>query len=340
VECASYKKIGELATAIALSKPSDPADAKSHIRRKSFHALADSLDAAGDYESSFQRGIFQDSNLTKTLCLELQSGCRNGILLARLERHLRHHAHLIQPKAAADAIRRGLWEKVIELLAKDTSAAKAITDQPKLHLDVLLGAVEVGDMSKLQMLLRTYGRPSKPLLAARLARAEHIWPPNILHDSHKLTELKHWAAGVGWESIEAKIALDDARSLSSRTLRNQTRRLVPKEVDAVLMASDESLRAAQYAGTLRRAIGSLILQSLWTHSESEAKAVLRSAVALAREEVGLETTLLNAVAWAWQRLFDNPKEAFQDVAWASPPSKKSLLEQGEYWKKHTPFERR
>ena len=115
---------------------------------------------------------------------------------------------------------------------------------------------------------------------------------------------------------------------------------MPKEVDAVLMASDESLRAAQYAGTLRRAIGSLILQSLWTHSESEAKAVLRSAVALAREEVGLETTLLNAVAWAWQRLFDNPKEAFQDVAWASPPSKKSLLEQGEYWKKHTPFERR
>ena len=340
VECASYKKIGELATAIALSKPSNPADAISHIRRKSFHALADSLDAAGDYESSFQRRTFHDSDRTKNLCIELQSRCRNGILLARLERHLRHHAQLIQPRADADAIRRRLWEKVIELLAKDTSAAKAITDQPELHLDVLLGAVEVGDMSKLQMLLRTYGRPSKPLLAARLARAEHIWPPNILHDSHKLTELKRWAAGVGWESIEAKIALDDARSLSSRTLRNQTRRLLPKQVDAVLMASDESLRAAQYAGTLRRAIGSLILQSLWTHSESEAKAVLRSAVALAREDVGLETRLLNAVAWAWQRLFDNPKEAFQDVAWASPPSKKSLLEQGVYWKTFTPFERR
>jgi len=112
------------------------------------------------------------------------------------------------------------------------------------------------------------------------------------------------------------------------------------QVEAVLMASDESLRAAQYAGTLRRAIGSLILQSLWTHSESEAKAVLRSAVALVHEEVGLENAIYNAVAWAWQRLFDNPKEAFQDVSWVTPPSKKSLLDQAKYWKDFTPFERR
>lgn len=340
VECESHEEIGELTRTISHIAPSDPADAISHITRRDFHALADSLDAAGDYESSFQRQVFHDVARTRNLCIELQRECKSGILLARLERHLRHHAHLIQPKADAVTIRRSLWEKTIEVLAEDKSAAKAITDQPQVHLDLLLGAIEVGDKSKLKTLLRKYGRPSKRLLAARLERAEYIWPSSSSHDRRQLAELRRWAAGVGWESIEAKIALDEARFVSFQTLQDQTRRLKPKEVEAVLLASDASLRAAQYAGTLRRAIGSLILQSLWTLSEPEAKAVLRSAVALVHEEVGLETTLLNAVAWAWQRLFDNRKEAFQDVAWVSPPSDQSLLDQGRYWKDFTPFERR
>ena len=340
IECDDYRRIGELTNAISYSLPPDPADATSHIRSGNFDVLADSLDAAGDYEFSFQRKIFHNSILTRDLCVELESHCKNGVLLARLERHLRHHAHLIQPKADFVAIRRRLWEKVVELLARDKSAAKALTDRPHLHLDFLLGAVEVGDKSKLKALIRTYGRPSDRLLAARLTRAEHIWAPDNLRNRRALTELRRWAASVGWESIEAKISLDEARSLSLETLKSRTRRLTPKEIDAVLMASDESLRAAQYAGTLRRAIGSLILQSLWTHSEFEAKAVLRSAVALVHEEVGLENAIYNAVAWAWQRLFDNPKDAFQDVSWVAPPSKKSLLDQATFWKDFTPFERR
>jgi hypothetical protein len=336
IECSSHAESAQLAEALSLESLPNLADARSRISAGDYKALADVLDSAGDYESRFQRSLFRNHSFTRGLCTALLS-CDDAMLLARLERHLRHHAQLIQPRSISVRIRKALWLRVVALIGADPAAARTIQDNPRLHLDFLLGGFEVGEVPELNRFARPFVTPSDPLFASRLARADQIWTPRD-RDPRRFGDLKMWAAEVGWEAMEAKATFDQARAQAESAITTSPSNLSARAVDEVISIAGTSLRAAQYAGTLRRVVGSLIIQSLWLHFDNaEAKAVLRSAVALAQRNLTLEKTLTDALAWAWQRLFENPGEAFEDVAWTAPPSPKAMMDQETFWKNVTPF---
>jgi hypothetical protein len=332
LEVPDHDHTAVLTEALAKAQLPDPLESINAIKTKNYSQLADNLDLSGDFESDLQRRVFRDTSVAQQVCTDILASPPPPLVLARIERHLRHHLYFVKPANQAGNLRLRLWTRVADMVESDPFTAKAVCDDPQLHLDLLIGALEVNQPVHFVRLRKKLGDPSEPLLRERLARSEQVWH-NSPHPQGTATysELRRWAASVGWESIESKLALDEARAQATEILANHTSKLTAKHIDRVVQACTVSLRAAQYAGTPRRALGSLILRSLWIPSDVEAKIILRGAVVLAQDSATLDTTLVAAVAWAWQRLFSSRNEAFAEVAWTSPPPDTEIAQQELYW---------
>jgi hypothetical protein len=224
---------------------------------------------------------------------------------------------------------------VAHMVSSDKKLQRRLSEHPRLQFDFLVGGLEVDERDLFLKLRDLLPILSDSLMLERLKRVEQVWSTSFAQGFDDLADLRQWAACVGWESIESKVALDEARAQAAHVLRNNDR-ITARNIDAVVSTSATSFRAAQYAGTLRRAIGSLIIQSLWLPNPAEAKAVLRSAIALTQEDGALEPTLVSALAWAWTRLFNSSSEAFEEVVWHNPPSPDERHHQQIYWRPFAP----
>lgn len=253
--------------------------------RHSLTEVADFLDYAGDYESTLQTdwlASLGNQVQEQTLSRQVEQGVslvfeevkaaidRRAVaweVLARIERHLRHHVWMYTFDTSLRAERRrSLWEALYRWIQNEsTSWWNSIP--PRIQFEFMVGAAEIHP----KIVVDT-GRWSiaDRLLNERASLGSGIWlentsPDNVLIENHEKLALQ--LLDVGWESMAAKVFSDRAFWMAELSKTN-----------SLFSAGDvqnEGLRTstvASAAGCTRRKVKGDVLAAIWSFDPREARA--------------------------------------------------------------------
>lgn len=229
------------------------------------HQIAEFLDQSGDFESKLQLDFFRGSPLNEqsteirdpdpsTLSTNIDKLYRrlvrdksDPIACARIERHLRHHIYLYSGNNRVK-MRQNLWSATFKKI--DTNKI-----EDRLLFDLLCGTVEV---RKRIPKFTTLANRLSPSMRNRLKLAHQVWGDGPSH-----TDLPKQLYDAGWESMAAKIILDEASKEAevANTLvwRNDWRSIVRAAADAE--------KAARCCGSYRRQFKASIISAFWHNDE-------------------------------------------------------------------------
>lgn len=261
-------------------------------------AVADYLDSCGDYESALQTAWFLDhwQRLAELLLHSSDLRRVDWVVVARLERHLRHFLWVYySPLQRRDEFRQGIW-KAIANWAPDRILGRGLEGALKgaFHsgsaskqrglFDFALGAFEVGGRSQLAARWRSgvtsyVVRPDVPrALRTRVEVAQRLW--NKTPVTRSMRDLMALALSGGWEAIGAKLSLDICEDSFKVKVSNSKSAKPPRprylndpDRAALLGLARDTRSLADGVGCKRRESGALVLESL-ASDESEAESNL------------------------------------------------------------------
>ena len=298
-----YTEVGDVIKSIEELRPPNKELALSR-KKADIIELADRLDQLGDYESGMQSDWMASNwsdvkemieerivNITSDeLSLEF------WLAFARIERHLRHFLWFYldpDPKVRSET-RRSIWEKIANryseindddreffLLSniKRLDQLKYFKPENRVKFDIrgffeyAIGAYEVfygldnHQMSSISLdwrnMLESFQKKApRSIIGRRIQLARIIWQK--LPPQKDLEKLRNDASICGWESLEAKIVLDQlqAEFLQRRPKSNKLpREWGNKQRQKIITLSEDAYSVARNAGCLRREVGSVILGS-------------------------------------------------------------------------------
>lgn len=295
-----HEEAGKILARIADPLPA-PSTESNHLL-KQIVEIADYLDQMGDFESSLQAHWMIEhwesiKAQVEALSVTQEVSFVSWYALARLERHLRHFIWFFEDPETRSQSRRTVWSKVAALstrfhsnnqnwlyhLSKQVGSetGQQETDLDRGIFEFALGAHEIrGRSAEFSVWANALGFTCKQegltqhLSRIRLAKA--IWGSKPATPS-EYQKLRFQAASSNWESIQAKITLDQVEKyiLNTSSLAN-SRPAVPRLLKETMREEIQSLykdaaSTARLAGNLRREVGSIVTGSfIETPSEAEA----------------------------------------------------------------------
>jgi hypothetical protein len=260
--------------------------------------ISDVLDECGDYESLFHREWFaKDGNWRKLHALITSGSMRPSslqewIILARIERHLRHFIWVYAHPDKRDASRVDAWEKIAQYWGafdnperrswrsgfEEAAGDDEVSSVSMRGLfEFALGAFEVYGQSRMpcseachdwqQWLISLATQNKSCKVAKRIEIGRGIWTIQKPRLS-TLAKLRRSAITSAWEGIEAKIALDICehhfeKRIPRRPLKGWGIKLRSHpERDVLTRFATDAWETARMAGCGRRELGAIALASL------------------------------------------------------------------------------
>jgi hypothetical protein len=263
----------DLALAVdALGFATDNSERESSLLR-----IGALLDSCGDYESGVHKRFFAAhyAVIRDTMLAASPTSLDSWLSCAAIERHLRHFVWVYSDQGRRASVRAAIWLKVADACpcppdawplshALGVGASRA----ERVVFEFALGAYEVfGDSAPPRAALwRDYLlRCGDAQVRARAELARQLWRPRV--GIHLLRHLRLLALECGWESIEAKLALDLGERLLQREMVGRGKPVTPRDIgrrsgSAVASALDDASVLSNSAGAERRKVGSVVLRSM------------------------------------------------------------------------------
>lgn len=257
--------------------------------------IADRLDLCGDYESLLHRWWF--SKNWGSLCGLLKKAHSlpvrptQWLVLARLERHLRHYVWVYEDPERRKQERQEVWYILAEMGRNLAVRDPSIFDPATLGdaigpsrnngsrglFEFAIGAYEIfPDQAATSEVIEFWRDRLRSVtdaqLQGRVEVAKLVWKETTGRSADELRQLRRLALASGWEAMEAKVALDLCecmfREKASRPSRAKLRDL-PEEVrHGLLLYAKDAREVARVAGSARRELGAVALGSLITDPET------------------------------------------------------------------------
>lgn len=254
--------------------PPSPLDAAARADHATYlRNVAEYLEDHGDYESiGHRRWVFAapasspagresqwtiaQNNLRAMLSTLGAYVDSDWHVVARIERHLRHHVYMYLRDGLRDL--RTLWDRLISYASADPSRL-----DDRLRFDLWLGAHELASGDSVSVAAADpLARPPHGTLSVRYQMADEIWRPTgaPARSSDEVAERIRVLVDGGWEAAAAKLCLDDASGAILRRLNESPPRVISlAERDRLEQAS----MLARMSGCYRREIKADILRALW-----------------------------------------------------------------------------
>lgn len=259
--------------------------------------IADNLDSCGDYESVVQRQFFalhwqQLKEILSRRATEHLTFTEWEVL-ARLERHLRHFLWVYEQPDKRDKQRQTIWLEIAsagnrflpDVDARTRSRRKEVgralrelaTGRDRALFEFALGAYELFAFNATRH--RTAKTWAKVLdhcveetrFSQRVRISKNIWKSPSM-DEGNLRNYRDEAVKAGWESIEAKLALDICELRFRKTIerlrgKGGIKRTCPRDLprrkrEELLFLAEDAREVARMAGAGRRELGAITLGSL------------------------------------------------------------------------------
>jgi hypothetical protein len=194
-------------------------------------------------------------------------------MVARVERHLRHHRFLYFG-GREDQGRKTLWSE----LARGASSEALEECDDRLAFDFLVGRYELQPDSPpgLDSLIAEIQK--NPLFVQRFQLAHEIWQPS--GGNREQFDLRDKLLQAGWESIAAKVAGD---GVAEKALRVDGQSKTPSEKARIAVLADGAEGLARAAGSFWRHFKPAVLKAFWSSRPEIARLELLSKMNSARE---------------------------------------------------------
>lgn len=294
---------------IEVTKPLDLGKISAIPTKHDLINIAERLDSWGDYEAGAQsawmvenwrviKGALEDDwkdNLNHELWLSL----------AKIERHLRHYLWFYLPHGERAKTRKAIWENIASLwLSLPKADQDSIWDYDKLTtgksvpnanerleyeirglFEFALGVYEVQYEDEAGQLLTQAAQSWRAKLESlrsnapdtycgqRIAVAQRVWLQSVYESDEALQEVRNSASRCAWESIEAKVALDQLQKQFKELVekhkmeyKNEAIKMIPRAWSdearrKIVLLSDDARAIARSAGCFRREVGAVVLES-------------------------------------------------------------------------------
>jgi hypothetical protein len=306
----SHEESGSILKAV--TKRNDFRRYDGSLMEREMVKLANRLDGWGDYEAGPQSDWMSENFSTVKSALEHEWDNvtpKLWLALARIERHFRHYIWFSVAQENKAQTRAAIWEKIANLWShlpvterrKIWNPDKFASIKPFQNsngwldytsrgvFEFAIGTYEVQYESKgipASLAFQAWTENLELILASahesfygqRIAIAQEVWLESAYRSEASLQTLRKFAARCAWESIESKIALDQAQTkfneIRERILAKQGATgetstnidITPRNWNnairqELLDLSDDAKAIARMAGCFRREVGAVVLGS-------------------------------------------------------------------------------